>query len=169
MANRSNDLHTSGNSNSAAAWGHYPFNMQLQELKAKIKAAIKQVESVPQHTTDDSGQYEFAIGPDELESFSHRVTECYIQAATFGFMEEPPAAMLFKADALFYLRQLSAWLDSKPDAEFLTVEQAAERLQVSKDSVYDLVKNGLLDAIKVGRTIRIKPSALEQIHQDDGW
>ncbi len=59
----------------------------------------------------------------------------------------------------------------EPEPEYLTVDQAAIRLQVSRDSIYDLINNGLLKHTKVGRVIRIRPADLDHIQadQDDGW
>lgn len=42
-----------------------------------------------------------------------------------------------------------------PLQEFLTVEQAAEVLQVSRDNVYGLIRTGQLRSIKIGRLRRI--------------
>jgi excisionase family DNA binding protein len=39
--------------------------------------------------------------------------------------------------------------------EFLTVDQAAEVLHVSRDAIYDLIRTGQLRSIKIGRLRRI--------------
>lgn len=52
---------------------------------------------------------------------------------------------------------------------FLTVQQAALLLQVSKDAIYDLCKSGELRHQKIGSAIRIKRSDLEQLSVEDGW
>jgi excisionase family DNA binding protein len=43
----------------------------------------------------------------------------------------------------------------------LTVKQAAERLNLSPKTIYDLVGKGRLRCIRIGRTIRIQPHDLE--------
>jgi excisionase family DNA binding protein len=45
--------------------------------------------------------------------------------------------------------------------ETLTVKQAAERLNVSADLIYDLCQGGKLRHQKIGRTIRIRPADLD--------
>lgn len=44
----------------------------------------------------------------------------------------------------------------------LTVQQVMERLQVSDETVYRHIRAGDLQAIKVGRQIRISPKSLKQ-------
>ncbi|MBI1827850.1 MAG: helix-turn-helix domain-containing protein [Planctomycetes bacterium] len=47
------------------------------------------------------------------------------------------------------------------DREVLTVQQAAELMQVSTDTVYRLVSSGELPAKKVGRIWRLHRSAIK--------
>lgn len=42
----------------------------------------------------------------------------------------------------------------------MSVQQLAEVLQIGRNSAYDLVKSGQIRSIRIGRTIRIPPSAL---------
>ena len=77
-------------------------------------------------------------------------------------------------DAIAILSSLLATISaedaSKNQPEYLTVDQVAARLQVSRDSIYDLINQGLLKHTKVGRIIRIRPADLDHIQtQDDGW
>ena len=46
--------------------------------------------------------------------------------------------------------------------EFLTVEQVAELLQVHWQTVLNYIKNGKLEAIKLGKGYRISQNALQQ-------
>jgi excisionase family DNA binding protein len=46
--------------------------------------------------------------------------------------------------------------------EFLTVDQAAEVLHVSRDNVYDLIRTGQLRSIKIGRSRRISRQWITQ-------
>jgi excisionase family DNA binding protein len=42
----------------------------------------------------------------------------------------------------------------------LTVEEVAEALQVGRCTVYDLLRTGQLESIKIGRLRRVRPEAL---------
>lgn len=46
-------------------------------------------------------------------------------------------------------------------SQFLTVQEVADYLKVSRPTVYRLVKKGKIQHIKVEGSIRIKPSDLE--------
>ena len=74
-------------------------------------------------------------------------------------------------DAVAVLSSLLATISAEDEPEYLTVDQVAARLQVSRDSIYDLINQGLLKHTKVGRIIRIRPADLDHIQasQDDGW
>ena len=50
-----------------------------------------------------------------------------------------------------------------PDREILTVEQAAEYLQVHKVTVYKYIRAGLLPAAKLGKVYRIYRHDLEAL------
>ena len=59
-------------------------------------------------------------------------------------------------------------LDHAPQPEFLTVKEAAARLNVSARTVYDLVRSGRLHAQRIGNgrgAIRIAPADLANISQ----
>ena len=49
----------------------------------------------------------------------------------------------------------------KVDERYLTLPEVAERLQVSRRTVYRWIKNGDLDAYQFGREYRITESALK--------
>ena len=49
----------------------------------------------------------------------------------------------------------------EPGQLLLTVEQAAERLNVGRTTVYGLLKAGAIESIPVGRLRRIPPDALD--------
>ena len=46
-------------------------------------------------------------------------------------------------------------------ADVLTVEEAAERLRLSRGKCYEAVRQGLIPAIRIGRMIRISRAALD--------
>ena len=47
--------------------------------------------------------------------------------------------------------------------KLLTVPQAADKLSVSRWTVYRLIDSGALAAIRVGGSIRIEPSSLREL------
>ncbi|UMG93863.1 helix-turn-helix domain-containing protein [Nocardioides sp. TF02-7] len=49
--------------------------------------------------------------------------------------------------------------ESRPDPKFLTIAEVAAMMRVSKMTVYRLVHNGELPAVRVGRSFRV--------HEDD--
>lgn len=46
---------------------------------------------------------------------------------------------------------------------YLTVEQAAERLQIAPYTLRDWLKSGRVSGVKIGRLWRVPPSALDQL------
>ena len=51
----------------------------------------------------------------------------------------------------------------------LTVEQAAKMLNISRNLAYDLVRQGVIPSLRLGRIIRISRSRLEEwMAQNDG-
>jgi len=59
--------------------------------------------------------------------------------------------------------------DVQPDAKPLTVKQAADRLGVSVDTVYDLCRDGRLPCFRAGEgrgTIRIRPADLHRFQTE---
>lgn len=48
----------------------------------------------------------------------------------------------------------------------LTPQHVAHRLQVSIDMVYKLVREGKLEAIHIGRLLRIKPESYERLLEE---
>ena len=49
-----------------------------------------------------------------------------------------------------------------PDVRFLTVAEVAELMRVSKMTVYRLVHNGELPAVRVGRSFRVKENDVNE-------
>ena len=47
------------------------------------------------------------------------------------------------------------------NVKFLTVAEVATLLRVSKMSVYRLIHNGVLDAVRFGRSFRVEESAVD--------
>lgn len=53
--------------------------------------------------------------------------------------------------------------ESEEGELLLTPQHVAQRLQVSIDMVYKLVREGDLEAIHIGRLLRIKPESYEKL------
>jgi excisionase family DNA binding protein len=49
------------------------------------------------------------------------------------------------------------------DDKFLTVAEVAERMRVSKMTVYRLLHNGALPAVRFGRSFRVPRGAVEEL------
>src|SRR5262245_61202573 len=46
------------------------------------------------------------------------------------------------------------------DSELLTMEEVARKLKISEDKAYELVRQGSLPSVRMGRLVRVKPSSL---------
>ncbi len=53
--------------------------------------------------------------------------------------------------------------DIQPAREILTPEQAAAYLQVNRDTIYRYIREGKLDASRLGRSYRIPRASLKQL------
>ncbi len=53
--------------------------------------------------------------------------------------------------------------DAPPRAQFLTVAEVASLMRVSKMTVYRLVHNGELPAVRVGRSFRVHAKAVHDL------
>ena len=60
-----------------------------------------------------------------------------------------------------------------PKNTLLTVRETAERLSLSKQTVYVLINSGQLRSVSIGRARRIPESAIEEfihmLERDAGW
>ena len=50
----------------------------------------------------------------------------------------------------------------EPTQELLRPEEAARRLAISRTVLFDLLLKGRIDSVKIGRSRRIPPSALQR-------
>lgn len=86
-----------------------------------------------------------------------------------GAMTEPDPLV----DALAQLlRAAAAVAPADPAANvrvMLTVEQAAERLAVSRSHVYGMLRDGKLRGVKLGRARRIAASEIDQLIDRGGF
>lgn len=51
--------------------------------------------------------------------------------------------------------------------EYLTVDEVAKMLQVSRVTVYTFINSGKLESIKIGKSRRITRAAVEQFMRDN--
>ena len=62
-----------------------------------------------------------------------------------------------------HARSNDAAPDQPPRAQFLTVAEVASLMRVSKMTVYRLVHNGELPAVRVGRSFRVHAKAVHDM------
>lgn len=53
-----------------------------------------------------------------------------------------------------------------PDGELYTIKEVAALLRLSVRSVSDKIKAGIIPAVKIGRTLRIRRDAINQLLND---
>ncbi|HAA85874.1 MAG TPA: hypothetical protein DCE14_05960 [Kosmotogaceae bacterium] len=56
--------------------------------------------------------------------------------------------------------------DAKPLDEVMTIQEVADYLKLTRQTVYKLLKNGDLKAFKIGRSIRILRSEIKRFIQE---
>lgn len=59
-------------------------------------------------------------------------------------------------------------MEAQPSPRFMTVNEVAEVMRVSKMTVYRLIHAGELPAIRVGKSFRVPQGAVEQL-LDSSW
>ena len=143
--------------------------MQLNEFKAHLESKITELLSMPSHgdECDDSvfDESEF------LDYCADVVRDIYIRAAAFGFIKEPPAKLMDRDEALYYLRQVLAFLGGQStECELInhdgpySVKEAAIITRISKRKIYQDCKNGKIHHST--DPIRITKDALDQYERD---
>jgi excisionase family DNA binding protein len=58
--------------------------------------------------------------------------------------------------------------ESRIAGRLLSIQEAAERLNVSPWRAYDLARQGLLPVVRLGRSLRVSETVLEQFIADGG-
>ena len=135
-------------------------------MRTWLRKQITRLEDLRKHPDPDLSIH---------ESAAYTVRQAADRAAQAGYLafydEHKNVQATTPRDAVAILSSLLATISAGDEPEYLTVDQVAARLQVSRDSIYDLINQGLLNHTKVGRLIRIRPADLDHIQadQDDGW
>ena len=62
---------------------------------------------------------------------------------------------------LLVQRALMGPLDKTGEEDLLTIDQVAARLKLSQYRAYELCRQGELKAIRLGKSVRVKPSDLQ--------
>lgn len=58
-------------------------------------------------------------------------------------------------------------METKKEVLLITVQEAAERINMSRDTVYRLIARGLIPSKRVGGAIRVPVKALEKWAEPD--
>ncbi|MCA9103017.1 MAG: helix-turn-helix domain-containing protein [Planctomycetales bacterium] len=125
----------------------------MSTLRTWLQAKIDEVTAWPDHVIDDTGEYEYQTGPDDLEYFGYLVREAFVSAASSGFVQPPPEPLLRRHDAIYYLRQVASWLDHFPDEPVespithdgpYSVREAAAITRISERKLYQACSDGLI-------------------------
>lgn len=72
------------------------------------------------------------------------------------------------AAATLVLAHVNSEKTGMPDSSVYTVSQAAERLGVSRTTVENMLNDGRLTCLRIGRSIRIRKDALEEYMRGTG-
>ena len=54
-----------------------------------------------------------------------------------------------------------SWSGRTPNKDLLRVEEAAERLSLGRSKVYELIRDGRLPVVHIGRSVRVPARAVE--------
>ena len=68
---------------------------------------------------------------------------------------------LASLQALLLHRALSRPLDDGKEELLLTIPEVARRLKVSDYRAYELARQGILKSVRLGKAVRVKPSAID--------
>jgi excisionase family DNA binding protein len=52
-------------------------------------------------------------------------------------------------------------MQTKPQDQYVTVEEMIRQLSLSKNKAYDLLSRGEIEAVKIGKAVRVSRSSLE--------
>lgn len=69
---------------------------------------------------------------------------------------------LASLQALLLHRALSRPFDDGNEELLLTIPEVAKRLKVSNYRAYELARQGMLKSVRLGKAVRVKPSAIDE-------
>lgn len=69
---------------------------------------------------------------------------------------------LSRLQAMAQVRLLSFSQPMPNVDQLLTVPQVAKRLQLSEYRVYEMVRQGALKSVRLGKSVRVRPSAVDE-------
>ena len=133
------------------------------EGQAKILADLDRY-GLPDCLADGSTPDSYFV---EIES-SAMLADCQRKAAAFGYdMVTATASQISPMEALAQVGKMLEWAREKSQAKSnsLTVSEAAERLNISPKTIYELVGRGELNHHRAGRAIRFLASDLLEFQQ----
>lgn len=116
----------------------------------------KQTQAVGKHL-DSVDEFDIIVGPDLIAI----VAEAHRHAADVG-LDLVPDLLPAREVLGKYRAQVRELVTDEP----LTVNEAAARLGLSIDAVYDLCKSGRLQHERMGRAIRIRPEWLQNLRKE---
>ena len=65
-------------------------------------------------------------------------------------------------------RALTGSRNGHEDDLLLTIPQVAKRLKVSNYRAYELARQGILKSVRLGKSVRVKPSAIDEYVSEHG-
>lgn len=143
----------------------------MQQFKRQLQCTIAELESVhhgqefPAYLVDGVERVPIFDESEFLDYFSNIVRESYVQAAAFGFVQEPPAALIGRDDALYHLKLVAAWCDGQSDiGETVGLCEAADILGMSESGLRKLVRRGEIrySQTRKGAAIRFRREWLDE-------
>jgi excisionase family DNA binding protein len=92
------------------------------------------------------------------------------QAVASVPLSELPALLgtLERAKALGWGRLLAVPSNGQGEGELLTVPEVAERLKLSEYRVYEMIRQGVLKSVHLGKSVRVRPSAVAEYLAQQG-
>jgi excisionase family DNA binding protein len=99
-------------------------------------------------------------------SAANMVEDCRIRCCQHGFTDiGSERDAVTPREALCLVGAMLAWTRGQATPGTLTVAEAADRLQVCRQTIYSLCDAGTLACVRAGRAIRIPADAIEQSRQ----
>lgn len=75
---------------------------------------------------------------------------------------------LSRLQAVAHVRLLSLGRPARDIDQLLTVPQVAKQVQLSEYRIYELIRQGELKSVRLGKSVRVRPSALADFVAQQG-